>query len=150
MSIFDNFIIRSQFKSRLIPWIKHIKNRKNESVINQEPVVSDGVDKDEFRRRYKNLLISMSVVGVFFAGSFAFMLSHVVSGGFMNGLNFMLVSLITGLYLLKLSYLSWLSRLVFSNWDNRNEPNQLTMLDYLAALKINPMIMFRLSLSDKM
>lgn len=148
MAFFNSFIIRSQFKSRLWSWYKSIKAEKPQPTENFSPAVADGVTKDEFKLRYKNLLINIAVVAFFGAGSLMFMLSQIYHGGIMNGIVFFLLFLVSSLYYLKLSYLSWIARAVYSDWDNRHEPNKKTMRDFVNQVKISPVVLFNVWLKD--
>lgn len=149
MALFNTFIVRSQFKSRLIPWLKSIKNRDSVQENLDLPSVSPDVDRDEFKKRYKNLLLSIVIVSVFGIVSFSFMLSHFFAGGIMNGLMFMMVGLISASCYFKLSFLSWIARETYVDWDDRSAPNRRSLGDFVSVIKISPSVLFQYSLQEK-
>jgi hypothetical protein len=149
MALFNTFIVRSQFKSRLIPWLRSIKNRDSVQANLDLPSVSPDVDRDEFKKRYKNLLLSIVIVSVFGIVSFSFMLSHFFAGGVMNGLMFMMVGLISASCYFKLSFLSWIARETYVDWDNRSAPNRRSLGDFVSVIKISPSVLFQYSLQEK-
>jgi hypothetical protein len=149
MALFNTFIVRSQFKSRLIPWLRSIKNRDSVQANLDLPSVSPDVDRDEFKKRYKNLLLSIVIVSVFGIVSFSFMLSHFFAGGVMNGLMFMMVGLISASCYFKLSFLSWIARETYVDWDNRSTPNRRSLGDFVSVIKISPSVLFQYSLQEK-
>lgn len=149
MALFNTFIVRSQFKSRLIPWLRSIKNRDSVQANLDLPSVSPDVDRDEFKKRYKNLLLSIVIVSVFGIVSFSFMLSYFFAGGVMNGLMFMMVGLISLSCYFKLSFLSWIARETYADWDNRSAPNSRALNDFISVIKISPSVLFQYSLQEK-
>jgi hypothetical protein len=103
------------------------------------PSVSSSVDKKEFELRYKNLTLSLYVVFAFavFSCSVGFASSDLVSVffGFLS-------SLICCTYLFRFSFRAWRARKTYYDWDNRDKPNNLTIINYIDILTVTPTELF--------
>ncbi|ENO3976825.1 hypothetical protein [Aeromonas hydrophila] len=146
-----NFIVRSQFKSHFFSWfraeqVEREKSNKN-LMLNTTPAVSPETSKEDFKKRYANLMLNMLILTVFWVGGLTSSIINLVNSNVMIGLNLLVFSCIPLVILFQNQYLKWLAQGVYRDWDNRNKPNEKTMIDFIGAVYGDPAILVRFRLS---
>jgi hypothetical protein len=145
-----NFIVRSQFKSHFFSWfraeqVEREKSNKN-LMLNTTPAVSPETSKEDFKKRYANLMLNMLILTVFWVGGLTSSIINLVNSNVMIGLNLLVFSCIPLVILFQNQYLKWLAQGVYRDWDNRNKPNEKTMIDFIMAVYGDPAILVRFRL----
>ncbi|MFM5022710.1 hypothetical protein ACEUDO_17460 [Aeromonas rivipollensis] len=146
-----NFIVRSQFKSHFFSWfraeqVEREKSNKN-LMLNTTPAVSPETSKEDFKKRYANLMLNMLILTVFWVGGLTSSIINLVNSNVMIGLNLLVFSCIPLVILFQNQYLKWLAQGVYRDWDNRNKPNEKTMIDFIRAVYGEPAILVRFVLN---
>ena len=90
-----NFIVRSQFKSHLFSWFKaeqvEQEKRNNNFMLNTAPAVSPETSKEEFKKRYANLMLNMLILTIFWVGGLTSSMINFAHLNVMIGVNLSLI-----------------------------------------------------------
>ncbi|MFQ2171996.1 hypothetical protein ACK345_02320 [Aeromonas rivipollensis] len=145
-----NFIVRSQFKSHLFSWFRAEQaeqEKRNKNLMpNTAPAVFPETSKEEFKKRYANLMLNMLILTVFWVGGLTSSMISFANLNVMIGVNLLVFSCIPLVILFKNQYLKWLAQGVYRDWDNRHKPNEKTMIDFIRAVYGDPAILVRFRL----
>lgn len=101
---------------------------------NDIPVVGADVTEEEFKARYSRLVsaIYISMAAALFCGYNA-----IAAGGLLSLTICVLLMAVCTMFLVKYSYIAWMARQVYQNWEFRDQPRDFYFNEYVNNISNN-------------